>query len=69
MTIAAQLKVQSADITQGPITRWQGLCKLHLGLAGGTLSIAGVKIDDARIIRAAVMRKVVQVDYSEIAKQ
>ncbi|NJM51097.1 MAG: PH domain-containing protein [Sphingomonadales bacterium] len=66
LTAAAQVKIQSAEISQGPITKAQGLCKVHLGLAGGSLSIPGIPLAEGRAICRAVMENIVTVDYSEL---
>jgi putative membrane protein len=68
LTIAPQVKVQTVEIAQGPISRRQGLASLNFGIAGGTLEMVALPIDTARVIRDAVMGKVAAVDYSVVAK-
>jgi putative membrane protein len=66
LAIAPQVKVQSADIRQGPIARMLGLSTLHFGIAGGTLAFAALPLNEARAIRDAVMATVAPVDFSEL---
>jgi putative membrane protein len=69
LTIAPQVKVQTADISQGPLTRLRGLAKLNLGIAGGALHINAMPVHEARKIQCAIMDKVAKVDYSEIGNK
>lgn len=66
MTIAPQVKVQSVEIAQGPLSRRQGLASLRFGIAGGTMEMVALPLATAVAIRDAVMGKVVAVDYSAI---
>lgn len=66
LTIAPQVKVQTVEIAQGPITRRQGLASLNFGIAGGTLEMIALPLATAHAIRDAVMEKVAAVDYSAI---
>jgi putative membrane protein len=66
MTIAPQVKVQSVEIAQGPLSRRQGLASLRFGIAGGTMEMIALPLANAVAIRDAVMEKVVAVDYSAI---
>jgi putative membrane protein len=68
LTIAPQVKVQTVEIAQGPISRRQGLASLNFGIAGGTLEMVALPLETARVIRDAVMERVAAVDYSEIAR-
>ena len=68
LTIAPQVKVQTVEIAQGPISRRQGLATLKLGIAGGTLEMIALPLATAHAIRDAVMERVAAVDYSVIAK-
>ena len=68
LEIAPQVKVQTVEIAQGPITRRQGLASLRFGIAGGTLEMVALPLDTAKAIRDAVMEKVAAVDYSVVAK-
>lgn len=66
LTIAPQVKVQTAEIVQGPISRRQGLASLNFGIAGGTLEMIALPLETAQAIRDAVMERVAAVDYSAI---
>lgn len=66
MTIAPQVKVQSVEIAQGPLSRRQGLASLRFGIAGGTMEMIALPLSTAVAIRDAVMEKVAAVDYSAI---
>jgi putative membrane protein len=66
LTIAPQVKVQTAEITQGPISRRQGLASINFGIAGGTLEMIALPLATAHAIRDAVMKRVAAVDYSAI---
>lgn len=68
LIIAPQVKVQSVEISQGPISRRQGLATLRFGIAGGRLEMIALPIATARAIRDAVMEKVAAVDYSVISQ-
>lgn len=67
LEIAPQVKVQTVEIAQGPITRWLGLASLKFGIAGGTLEMVALPLDAARAICDAVMERVAAVDYSAVA--
>ncbi len=66
LTVAPQVKVQSAEIVQGPISRRLVLAALKFGFAGGTLEMIALPLPTAHAIRDAVMAKVAAVDYSVI---
>ncbi|WP_333569257.1 PH domain-containing protein [Sphingorhabdus sp.] len=66
MTIVPQVKVQSVEIAQGPLSRRQGLASLRFGIAGGTMEMIALPLATAVAIRDAVMEKVAAVDYSAI---
>ncbi len=66
LTIAPHVKVQTVEIAQGPISRRMGLASLNFGIAGGTLEMVALPLETARMIRDAVMKRVVAVDYSAI---
>jgi putative membrane protein len=69
LTIAPQVKIQSAEIQQGPLARRRGLASLQLGISGGTLEIIALPVAMARQIQAQIMAVVAKVDYSEIGGQ
>ena len=66
LTIAPQVKVQTVEIAQGPISRRQGLASINFGIAGGTLEMIALPLGTALAIRDAVMERVAAVDYSAI---
>jgi putative membrane protein len=66
MTIAPQVKVQSVEIAQGPLSRRQGLASVRFGIAGGTMEMIALPLATAVAIRDAVMEKGAAVDYSAI---
>ena len=68
LIIAPQVKVQTVEINQGPISRRQGLASLSFGIAGGTLEMIALPLATAHAIRDAVMERVAAVDYSIVAK-
>lgn len=65
LTIAPQVKVQSVEISQGPITRLLGLSALHFGIAGGSLKFSALPISEANAIRDAVLAIAAPVDFSK----
>ena len=66
LKIAPQVKVQTAEIVQGPIARWQGLASLRFGISGGEFEMVALPIATARAIRDTVMERVSAVDYSAV---
>ncbi len=66
LKIAPQIKIQSAEIVQGPIARWQGLAALRFGISGGELRMVALPLATAQAIRDTVIERVSAVDYSEI---
>ncbi len=66
LTIAPQVKVQTAEIRQGPFARLRGLASIQLGIAGGSLEIIALPIDVARNIQAQIAGVIAKVDYSQI---
>jgi putative membrane protein len=64
--IATRLKLHSVEIAQGPLARARGYATVHLGLAGGSFSMQGVPLDQARALRAAVMETITATDYSRL---
>ncbi|RDC61072.1 UPF0699 transmembrane protein YdbT [Alteripontixanthobacter maritimus] len=66
LAVASRVKLQSVEIAQGPITKWRGYATLHLGLAGGKLSITGISLDRAQSLRTAILESIAQTDFSEL---
>ncbi|WP_160731894.1 PH domain-containing protein [Aurantiacibacter arachoides] len=68
LQIASRAKLHSAGITQGPFGRWLGYCTLNLGLAGGTMAFRGLRREDARSLRAAVLDSMIATDFSQLPR-
>ncbi|MXP30831.1 PH domain-containing protein [Erythrobacter jejuensis] len=66
LAIANRVKLQSAEISQGPIARWCGYATLRLGLAGGTFAIEGIPVDRARSLRREVLESIARTDFSAL---
>ncbi|MCA1660843.1 MAG: PH domain-containing protein [Novosphingobium sp.] len=66
LDIASRLKLQSVEIVQGPLARRRGYAALVFGVAGGSLEIGGIPLDDARAIRGAVLGSIAAVDFSRL---
>lgn len=66
LDIASRVKLQSVEIAQGPIARRRGYADLKFGVAGGTLEIGGVPLEDARLIRDGVLHSIARVDFSRL---
>lgn len=66
MTAMQQVKIQSVEIRQGPISRLRGLAKIHFGVAGGQMSIPGLPIDMAKLMREEALDHIVRQDFSSI---
>lgn len=66
LDIASRLKLQSAEIRQGPIARRRGYANLDFGVAGGTLSMHGIPLKTAKELRAAVLETISRVDFSRL---
>jgi putative membrane protein len=66
LDIASRVKLQSVEIAQGPLGRRRGYAAVKLGIAGGSLEMHGVPLDDARAIRRAVLDSIAKVDFSQL---
>lgn len=64
--VANRVKLQSVEITQGPLARRGGYATLHLGLAGGTIAFGAVPIEEAKRIRSAILDSIAKVDFSAL---
>ncbi len=64
LAIAAPAKLQSAELRQGPLARLGQYADLHLGLAGGTLALHGLPVEQARAIHSALLARMAAVDFS-----
>jgi putative membrane protein len=68
LELADRIKVQSVELTQGPISRLRGYATLNFGIAGGTLSIGGLPLERAREIARAVLDSSAAVDFSALPR-
>jgi len=68
LDIASRVKLQSIEISQGPLARRRGYANLTFGVAGGTFAIAGVPLGEARAIRRAVLDSITGVDFSRLGE-
>jgi putative membrane protein len=66
LDIASRVKLQSVEIAQGPIARRRGYAVLRFGIAGGTLEIGGIPLDEALLIRDGVLHSIAKVDFSRL---
>jgi putative membrane protein len=66
LDIGSRVKLQSIEIAQGPIARRRGYADLVFGVAGGHLAMAGVPLEDARLIRDGVLHSIAGVDFSRL---
>ena len=66
LQIASRVKLHSVNISQGPIAQRRGYANLHLGLAGGTMSISGLPLARAHELRRAILASIAAKDFSEI---
>jgi putative membrane protein len=64
ITIAPQVKIQTVEVSQGPVARLCGLASVQLGLAGGSLEIIALRLETAKAIQAQIIGEIVKVDYS-----
>ncbi|MEL6738645.1 MAG: PH domain-containing protein, partial [Pseudomonadota bacterium] len=69
MRIATRVKLHSVEISQGPFARSFDYATLHLGMAGGEFSIAGIPLDRARAVRAMVLETIAEKDFSQLESQ
>ena len=68
LELADRLKVQSIELVQGPLARRRGYATLNFGIAGGSLSIAGLPIDRARLVAREVLDSAAAVDFSALPR-
>jgi putative membrane protein len=64
--IASRVKLQSVEIAQGPLARRRGYAELKFGVAGGTLGLSGIPLEDAHAMRRAVLGSIASVDFSRL---
>ena len=65
---APRLRLQSAQIVQGPLARLRGYANLHFGLPGGRLHFVGLPEDEAERLRSAVLDTIAKVDYAHLPR-
>lgn len=66
LDVASRVKLQSVEIALGPIARRRGYASLHLGLAGGTLTLEGLPVERAEELRRAILDSISGTDFSEL---
>ena len=66
LMMAPHIKVQTVELSQGPIARRLRLASLHFGIAGGTFEMIALPLETAHAIRDAVIERVSAVDYAAI---
>ena len=64
--IASRVKLQSVEIAQGPLARRRGYADVKFGVAGGSLELHGIPLEDARAMRVAVLDSIASVDFSRL---
>ena len=64
--IANRTKLQSVEISQGPIAQKRGYATLNLGLAGGSLALEGLPLPRAQELRRALLDSMTATDFSEL---
>ncbi len=69
LAIASRVKLQSVDISQGPIARLRGYASLHLGLAGGRLRVHGMPVEEAYAWRRALCESMARNDFGELLER
>ncbi|HLV06645.1 MAG TPA: PH domain-containing protein [Croceibacterium sp.] len=67
LDIASRIKLQSVEIVRGPLARRRGYADVKLGVAGGTLELVGVPVEEAQQIRVAVLNSITSLDFSRLA--
>lgn len=72
MTILPMIKVQSVDISQGPIVRIFNMAHVTFGIAGGsgfsTLTIYNIPMNSAQNMRAHCIKSAKTLDFSKLIK-
>ena len=69
LAIASRVKLQSVEISQGPIARLRGYASLHLGLAGGRLRVHGMPLAEAYAWREALCESMGRSDFGELLER
>jgi putative membrane protein len=68
LDLAGRVKVQSVELSQGPLARRRGYATLHFGIAGGSLAMAGLPLERAWRLARAVLDSAAAVDFSELPR-
>ncbi|WP_299307924.1 PH domain-containing protein [uncultured Croceicoccus sp.] len=68
LTAAPRIRLHSVEIAQGPLARMRGYARLNFGLAGGKFAIAGIRLDEARAVRARVLNHIAAVDFARLPR-
>ena len=68
LMVAARLKLHSVEIAQGPVARLRGYATLRFGLAGGRLSMRGLPLAEAHVMRAQVLESIAAVDFARLPR-
>ncbi|MGB3165361.1 MAG: PH domain-containing protein [Alteraurantiacibacter sp.] len=66
--IANRVKLHSVEIARGPLGAIGGYCHLVFGMAGGRFGFYGLRREDARKMRAAVLDSIAAVDFAKLPK-
>lgn len=66
LAIAPRAKLQSIEFRQGPLGRLHGYGTVHLGVAGGTMSIPGVSEADLTVMRRAILESIAAIDFCHL---
>ncbi len=66
LSIARQTHVQSATISQGPISRLRGLARIDFGIAGGHMTFRHIPMERAKMICDHVMDIASPIDFSAL---
>lgn len=66
LDVASRVKLQSVEISRGPIAKRRGYATLRLGLAGGPLDFEGLPVERAEQLREAILSSISGTDFSEL---
>ncbi|WP_337191287.1 PH domain-containing protein [Parapontixanthobacter aurantiacus] len=64
--IADRAKLQSVEISRGPIAQRRGYATLKLGLAGGSFVLEGLPVERAHELREALLESMTRSDFSVV---
>lgn len=68
VTVADRIKLHSVEIARGPIAQRRGYADIVFGLAGGTFSLKGLRLEDAHTLRSAMLDSIARVDFSDLPR-